>query len=559
MNKNCHLTHPRIIYLALLIVAGIVFFIFNLGTTLKGDDLEFLYTTSGEGLKKVQSLPECLNAIANQYHETNGRMANFLARLLCCMVDKSIFNIINALVFMLFLHVITRWIAHKNSPFVLALTLLFVLVLIPFPGETMLWITGATNYMWNVAFTLALLLFVRHRTDKPLTWKEGILLVPAAIITGQMGEIVTLPTLAAMFFYIILNKRYNDARLWLVLVAYAVGVALILVTPALWNRASNELHGGSPLVMIIGTARRYAAFIVPALAIVALVIVPFFKRPFKAHFSNIIVLSFIFSTLFLIALNDPRKDRLYFYAAILAFIILASYLYQWLRNRHKLLAIGTALLTLACIYPAFKANSAIRSYLAFHNQVEHDINATGPDCVLRTYQFPQNRWVAVAHYDSESFSTYNHIYRLYYNKKQILFLRDEAFEQYQKANFLEGAEPARITSSAPDIIDKLYVIPRGSFSIIPIKPENVLNGAMFLKFDLRPGDNRLTRGTAKQYALQGSLKEHNRLSFYHLTHQGNTYLMIPAVEDDVSTLSIPVNKDGKATQVTIQCNIDSIK
>ncbi|MBQ4366785.1 MAG: hypothetical protein II786_01715 [Muribaculaceae bacterium] len=103
------------------------------------------------------------------------------------------------------------------------------------------------------------------------------------------------------------------------------------------------------------------------------------------------------------------------------------------------------------------------------------------------------------------------------------------------------------------------MIPRGSFSIIPIRPENVLNGAMFLKFDLRPGDNRLTRGTAKQYALQGSLKEHNRLSFYHLSHQGNTYLMIPAVEDDVSTLSIPVSKDGKATQVTIQCNVDSIK
>ena len=558
MNKNRSLAHYGIIYFALLIVAGIVFFIFNLNTTLKGDDLGFLYTSSGEGLKKVQSLPEYFNAIALQYQETNGRLADIIARLLCCITGKGIFNVLNTLVFMLLLHVTTRWIARKNSPFVLALTLLFVLVLIPFPGETMLWICGATNYMWNVTFTLALLLFVRHQAGKPLSWKEGILLVPAAVIAGQMGEIVSLPTLAALFFYIVLNKRFTDARLWLVMLAYAVGVAIILASPAIWDRAGTDLHGGSPIAMLTGTAKRYAYFVAPALAVVALVVAPFIKKWFKTDFRSIPVLAFIFSTLLLIALNDPRKDRIYFYAATLAFIILAQYLYQWLQGRHKMLVIGTALLTLACIFPAYKAHSAIRNYLAFHNQVEHDINAAGPDCVLHTYQFPLNRWVAVAHYDSESFTSYNNVYRQYYNKSQILFLRDEAYEQYQKANFLEGAVPARISSSAPDIIGQLYVLPNRSFSIIPIKQENVLPAAVFMKFNLKQGDNRLTRGTAKQYNLQGALKEHNRLSFFPITHNGSTYLVVPAVEDDVSSLSIPVSKDGKATQVTIQCNLDTI-
>ena len=558
MDKNRSLTHPGFIYFALLIVAGIVIFIFNLNTTLKGDDLGFLYTTSGDGLKRIESLPECLNALGLQYQETNGRMADIMARLLCCITGKGIFNVLNTLVFMLLLHVTTRWIARKNSPFVLALTLLFVLVLIPFPGETMLWISGATNYMWNATFTLALLLFVRHQAGKPLSWKEGILLVPAAVIAGQMGEIVSLPTLAAMFFYIVLNKRFTDARLWLVMLAYAVGVAIILASPAIWDRAGTDLHGGSPIAMLTGTAKRYAHFVVPALAIVALVVAPFIKKWFKTDFRSIPVLTFIFSTLLLIALNDPRKDRIYFYAAIVAFIILAQYLYQWLQGRNKVLAIGTALLTLACIFPAYKAHSAIRNYLAFHNQVEHDINAAGPDCVLRTYLFPLNRWVAVAHYDSESFTSYNSIYRQYYNKKQILFLRDEAYEQYQKPDFLEGAEPARISSSAPDIIGQLYVLPNRSFSIIPIKQENVLPAAVFMNFDLRPGDNRLTRGTAKQYNLQGALKEHNRMSFFAITHNGSTYLVIPAVEDDVSTLTIPVIDNGKHASVTIQCNLDTI-
>ena len=558
MNNQRSLGHSGTIYFALLIVAGIVFFIFNLNTTLKGDDLGFLYTSSGDGLKKVESLSECFKAIAFQYHDTNGRLADIMARLLCCIVGKGIFNVLNTLVFMLLIHVTTRWIARKNSAFVLALTLLFVLVLIPFPGETMLWISGAANYMWNATFTLALLLFVRHQAGKPLSWKKGILLVPTAVVAGQMGEIVSLPTLAAMFFFIVLNKRFTDKRLWLVMLAYAAGVALILASPAIWNRAGTDLHGGSPLAMIMGTAKRYAHFVVPALAIVALAVAPFIKKWLRTNFRSIPVLIFIFSTLFLIALNDPRKDRIYFYASIVAFIIVAQYLYRWLRGRNKVLAIGTALLTLACILPAYKAHSAIRNYLAFHNQVEHDINAAGPDCVLHTYLFPLNRWVAVAHYDSESFTSYNNVYRQYYNKKQILFLRDESYEQYQKTDFLEGAVPSRISSSAPGIISQLYVLPNRSFSIIPIKQENVLPAAIFMNFDLRQGDNRLTRGTAKQYNLQGSLKEHNRMSFFSITHHGSTYLVIPAVEDDVSSLSIPVNDNGKQANVTIQCNLDTI-
>lgn len=555
MDKN---RTSGIIYFALLIVAGIVFFIFNLNTTLKGDDLGFLYTSSGQGLKRVQSLSECLNAIVYQYSETNGRLADMLARLMCCITGKGVFNVLNTLVFILLLHTTTRWITRRNSPFILALTLLFVLVLIPFPGETMLWICGATNYMWSATFTLALLLFVRHRDGKPLSWKEGILLVPASLIAGQMGEIVSLPTLGAMFFYIILNKRFTDKRLLVCFCAYAVGVALILASPAIWDRAGTDLHGGSPLAMVTGVVRRYAHFIVPALAVIALLVVPFIKKSFKTDFRTLTVLAFILSTLFLIALNDPRKDRIFFYAAILAFIILAHYLYQWIRNRHKVLAIGTALVVLACIYPALKAHGTISSYLDFHNQVEHDINAAGPDCVLHTYQFPLNRWVAVAHYDSESFTSYNSIYRLYYGKTQILFLRDEAFEQYQKPDFLEGAVPASIISSSPDIISQLFVLPKSSFSIIPIKQENVHPSAIFMNFDLKEGDNRLTRGTAKQYFLQGNLKEHNRMSFFPITHRGSTYLVVPAVEDDVNQLTIPVNDGGHEAEVTIQCNVDSI-
>ena len=147
----------------------------------------------------------------------------------------------------------------------------------------------------------------------------------------------------------------------------------------------------------------------------------------------------------------------------------------------------------------------------------------------------------------------NNVYKQYYGKKQIAFLRDESYSQYQKADFLQDATPVPVQSSRPDIIDTIYVLPT-TFSIIPIEQQHIDPNGLFMDFDLRKGDNRLTHGTAKNYHLIGALKEHNYLSFFSLQHNDAWYLVIPAVEDDVTHLAIPVIDNGKQVKVDITCN-----
>lgn len=549
--KNNHVTAC---YIMLLALAAIVFFIFNLHTTLKGDDLGFMYNTVGGELRPVQSLSDFFAALWQQYQDTNGRMADVLSRFVCCIAGKSVFNVLNTLIFVLLLHTLVKRIAGQRSLFALALTLFFILLLIPFPGETMLWICGATNYMWNATFTLLLLNYVASRGDSALRIREAVLLLPAALVAGWMGEIVTLPTAAAMCCYLVLNRRKVNKRHILTFIAYSIGVALILASPAIWARADVELGSQKSVVeMVIGLARRYARFVMPALGLAVLVIAPCVKKKYLKQLISIESLALIISTLMLFVINDTKKDRVYFYVAILGFIIVARFINNLVAQRNKIRVICTSLLVFACIALAFKAHKAIRSYLDFHNQVEQDIRKAGDNCVLHDYKFAPNRWVAVAHYDSQSFNSYYNVYKQYYGKKQIAFLRDESYSQYQKADFLQDATPVPVQSSQPDIIDTIYVLPT-TFSIIPIEQQHIDPNGLFMDFDLRKGDNRLTHGTAKNYHLIGALKEHNYLSFFSLQHNDAWYLVIPAVEDDVTHLAIPVIDNGKQVKVDITCN-----
>lgn len=555
MNKSkSYSIHVTASYYALLALAAIVFFIFNYHTTLKGDDLGFMYAGGGDNLQPINSLGEFFSTLSQQFQETNCRFADCLSRLVCAFLGKGVFNVLNTLVFILLLHILVRWIAGQRSVFMLALSLLFVLLIIPFPGETMLWICGSINYMWNATFTLALLYYVKKRGDSPMRVTEAVPLFIVALLTGWMGEIVTIPTAAAMFCYLLFNRRKVNRRHILTFIAYAIGAAIILTSPALWERADVEIGTQQTFIgMAIDLARKYARFATPALALAALVIAPFFDKKHLKALISIEALALFISTLMLFVLNDTMKDRLYFYVAILGFIIVARFINSLVAERNTIRVICTSLLVFACIVLSFKAHKVIRSYLDFHNQVEQDIRQAGDNCVLHDYKFAPNRWVAVAHYDSQSFNSYCNIYNTYYGKKQIAFLRDESYAQYQKPNFLDGATALPIRSSRPDIIDSLYVLPT-TFSIIPIQEKHIDPQGLFMDFDLRKGDNRVTRGTAKQYHLIGALKDHNHLSFFRLLHNGTWYLVIPAVEDDVVHLAIPVIDNGKKINVDIDCN-----
>ena len=145
---------PGKAYLAALALAGMVFYMFNVLTTLKGDDMLYSYII-GTDYVPIRSLAGWLKSLPGLYVQENGRMANILTQLFAGVLGKPVFDVLNALMLVLLLHLVVVHVAGKARPVaVVAITMLMIFAVIPYPGETLLWMCGSLNYLWAATFTL---------------------------------------------------------------------------------------------------------------------------------------------------------------------------------------------------------------------------------------------------------------------------------------------------------------------------------------------------------------------------------------------------------------------
>ena len=88
-------------YYLTLAVAAIVFMAMNVFTTLKGD--EYVYAMMpGDTQLHCRTLADYVSSIPTFYQTTNGRLADALERLMASLVGKPVFNLLNTIMFILF-------------------------------------------------------------------------------------------------------------------------------------------------------------------------------------------------------------------------------------------------------------------------------------------------------------------------------------------------------------------------------------------------------------------------------------------------------------------------
>ena len=89
-----------------LAVAAVIFLVMNVLTTLKGD--EYVYALMPGDLRhSCNTLADYVRTMPTFYQTTNGRLADAVERLMASVVGKPIFNILNTMVFVLFVEGIT--------------------------------------------------------------------------------------------------------------------------------------------------------------------------------------------------------------------------------------------------------------------------------------------------------------------------------------------------------------------------------------------------------------------------------------------------------------------
>lgn len=201
------------IVLLLLAIMGCVF-ILNISTLLSPDDYSYAYTIAGEDLK-ITSISEFFNSAKNIYLGWTGRIIPHM--LVGIFMTTSVFplKILNAILFVVLLIIITKFITRKTS-FLSIICAFGFYVYGKMFGEKFTWICGSLNYLWT---TVALVLylyniygyFVENRTLK--TWQK-ITLALIGFVVGFMHEVTAFVggSFLGILFLVNIKKLWKSSK-----------------------------------------------------------------------------------------------------------------------------------------------------------------------------------------------------------------------------------------------------------------------------------------------------------------------------------------------------------
>lgn len=235
--------------LSWVLVVGISFAIIlylNILTPLISDDITYMFVY-GE-TARITSVSDIIQSQVNHYYQWGGRsIVHFVAQLLL-MLPAYVSDVLNASVYLIYVVLIYCHIkgrgAHKLSLFLLIN--LAVWFLQPVLGDTILWITGASNYLWGTTFVLLFLLPYRLYEGQDKSMIANLCLSFILFIWGVVAGWTNENTAGAMILIVFLFFLYYRSRKWKIpywgvlgLVGSLAGFLIMILAPGNFERAGE--------------------------------------------------------------------------------------------------------------------------------------------------------------------------------------------------------------------------------------------------------------------------------------------------------------------------------
>ena len=196
---------------------------------------------------RVSSLQDILLSMKNHWFGHGGRIpAHMLASVFMQMDCGLLFDLCNSAVFLLAVYLIGRIASRKNHPdgmLLLSIAACYWLFNPSF-AQTVLWLTGACNYLWMPAAGLAALCWALFAKDRQWSWKSPFLLL-LFLIAGWGNENSSLVFLLLIILELI-HKKSTSAE-WTYAVVMAFGYILMIIAPGNFARADQA---SSPLSLL---------------------------------------------------------------------------------------------------------------------------------------------------------------------------------------------------------------------------------------------------------------------------------------------------------------------
>ena len=525
------------------------------------DDLAYhFYYDANSALVRPTSEPitsfwQIFPSMWHHYCAVNGRFtSHFIIQLFCGLLGKGIFNFVNTFVFVLFIYYFTKLVSYKNTILSLALLLAAIVYLLPFPGQTMLWLTGSINYFWTATFSFVIIYYILNSKD--ITAKPWFLflLFLCGIFVGWMNESISIGVSGGFFFFLIYNRKVLGSNKISLILGYLLGTALIIFSPGTFARA---VSGGVNMeYSIIQFFTMRLVVIIQMLIKFPIMLIGLMVVSFQLYKRNYSLLGciYLFTLLFLYLLGMDA-DRVFYGMSIISLILCMAFIREYLMeyvNRYSFLNYISMFLFLVCVYPCISAIASARTFRDFNNTIEAEILTSPSECVIESRELPIfNRFVYATGISPDRYNFHNRVRSFYYTKTSIQALPPVLFNQYNKTSFLSGLEkiPISVTDGP-----QLEVFKLSPYLIIPMQEKYVIHSSVQCREYYESHNNELKFHQKIIRWLLGSLNITSQLmECYYIEKEGCYYYILP-FNNQILRFSIPFRKGADKYDLLLYLN-----
>ena len=430
-----------IVYLLVLVA----FYLLNHFYPFAHDDYAYCYLFDEHSdvirptAERVHSLLDIFVSQCNHYLHVHGRfVSHYLLQIFAGLTGKTLFNILNTFMIILFsLIFVKSTVSGERRISLCLIPLLLVLYFLPYPGQTIFWMTGALNYLWGSTF--ALLILHTFQVDKPFKKRVAALAwICFTFCAGWINESVGIPVSGGLFLYYLLHRKQLSTLQKVTAFSYCLGCLLIIVSPGTLGRFS---HGGevqvSTTVMSFLFTRTWnlAIYIlqhpITLLTLLSTVLLILIRRGEFLRKHSLYLLVYACSFLFLWLLN-LLEARIYFFNILCSWVLLFRYLddYHVVKRLYRKEHYVTASLFILLAVGLGYAYNQIHRYHAFHKQVVQQIKESPADCFLARPDYPSvnNRFALYSELSSDPANYHNRVKAFYYGKNYIAAWPKEVYD-----------------------------------------------------------------------------------------------------------------------------------
>ena len=378
----------------------------------------------------VHSLVDIFVSQCNHYLHVHGRfVSHYLLQVFAGLTGKTLFDILNTLMMVLFsLIFVKTTVSGERRISLCMIPLILLFFFLPYPGQTVFWMTGSLNYLWGSTFTL--LVLHSFSIDKHFKKRAAVILwLLFALCAGWMNESISIPVTGGLLIYYLLHRKQLSALQKVTVYSYSLGCLLIIVSPGTVARVlhSGEVQTTSTVVSFLFTRSwnlvlylfHQPVVLFTLLATLLLIVIR--RGEFlKKHSLYLMVYACSFVFLWLLNLVEAR---IYFFNVLCTWLLLFRYLDDYhlskrLYQKESALIVVLSLVLLGGIGTAY---NQIHRYHEFHEKIIQQIKESPSDCFLvkPDYSKEKNRFVYLNELSSDPSNYHNRVKSFYFGKNYI--------------------------------------------------------------------------------------------------------------------------------------------